>query len=307
METIQGNIQDIRPTRVREPKASPANVTHGCWVLFWANLGLAALKLTVGGMGYSCLLIVDGLHSGANAVMVVVMLLGWQLSHQVTVSDRHPYGLGKSQFVIALLVGFSLAGGAIIVALTSIRTLLVPVSLEPTGVVLAVALISIAANFLLVRYIKHTILQISSRHLSRMTRLQWLNILASAVVIQSVITGGIFGLHFFERVGSLVISLIVLGLSVRMIQFGLDGIMDRALHEEEVSEIKNLARSVEKVQEVKWVRTRHVGQKVCVDLCVGLDGDLAVGEVDGVSDRITQILTSNLEDILHVSVDYYPV
>jgi len=294
-----------------EPKGpvqqGEVNIKRVCWIVFWANIGLALLKITVGALGYSRLLIIDGLNSAANAVMITTILFGIQMSIPRTVTGKYPYGKGKAQYVVTLLIGFFLGVGAAVILAISVKTFFLPVSFESAGVGLATALVSVGGNLLLIRFLRHTDLHNNKEVVEKIAHLHALNIASSGAVIQGLLVGGIFGWFVPERMGSLTISLIVLFLSIRIIKSALDGIMDRSAGREIESRIAMLANSVDKVEDVGWVRTRNVGENLWIDLQVGVKGESSVRRVDQITEQIRERLYSEIERISHVTLYCYPV
>lgn len=289
-------------------RSNSVNINRVYWIAFWANLGLAVFKITIGALGYSRLLIIDGLNSSANAVVVTMVLFGIHMSRPHTVSEDYHYGTGKAQFLATLVVGFLLAVAASMLLVFSVKTFFLPASLEPVGVGLATALISIGGNLTLLRFLKHVDSSYENDEIKNIARLQSVNIAASTVLANSLILSGLLGWFVAERLGSLSISIIVVWLSIRIIKSSLDGIMDRSSGEKMESWIGAVAGSVDQVEEVKLVRTRRAGQNLCVDIQVGISGDCTIRQSDRIAAQIRKRLFSEINGIPHViAVDCYPV
>lgn len=288
--------------------ASDDSINRFYWIAFWANLGLAVFKITIGALGYSRLLIIDGLNSAANAVLITMILFGINMSHPQKVSIKYPYGTGKAQFFATIIVGFLLAVGASVILVFSIKAFFIPVSLEPVGIGLAAALISIGGNLILIFFLKQNGLMYENKEMQKIACLQSVNIASSTIVAHSLVLSGLFGWFIAERWGSLIISIIVAWLSILIIKHSLDGIMDRSGGKQIESRINALAGSVDKVEDVKWVRTRHSGQNLFIDLKIGLESDCTIRETDQVAAQIRKRLSLDLKGISHViTVDCYPV
>ena len=298
-------LDDLEPIGAVQP--GEVDIKRVCWIAFWANLGLALLKITVGALGYSRLLIIDGLNSAANAIMITNILFAIQMSIPQTVTGKYPYGKGKVQCIGALLIGFFLGVGAAVILAISVKTFFLAVSFESTGIGLAAALVSIGGNLMLIRFLRQTDLHYRKEVVEKIAHLHALNIASSGVVIQGLLVGGIFGWFIPERIGSLTISLIVLFLSIRIIKRALDGIMDRSSGREIESRITTLASSVDKVEDVRWVRTRDVGQNLWIDLQVGLKGNTSIRRADQISEQVQERLHLGVERITHVTLHCYPV
>ena len=155
-------FDDSRPAKPHE-----AGFARICWIVFWGNIGLALFKVTVGSFGNSPLLIIDGLNSAANAVVLTTIILSIQMSRKENINEKYPYGKGKVQYLVTLSVGVLLAIGASIIFALSMETLYASVSFEPTGTALAAALISVGGNLMLLRFLNQADLPNDKEELKR--------------------------------------------------------------------------------------------------------------------------------------------
>jgi len=283
------------------------NILRVYWIAFWVNLSLGCFKISVGALGYSRLLLIDGLNSSANAVAVTIILFGVCMSQPHAVSCRYPNGKGKAQYVITLIFGFLLAAGAGAMLGIAIKSFFYPISHEPVDVGISVALISIMANLLLLRYLKQTGSFYEKDDLKTIINLQSLNIGASIVVGNSLLLSGVLGWVVVEHIGSISISLIVLWLSLQIIKKSLDGVMDRSCGHLVESRLTALAYSVDDVKDVRFLRTRRAGQVMMIDLQLCLDGALTISQSDKIVAEVKKRLAADLKDLAFViTIDRRP-
>jgi cation diffusion facilitator family transporter len=271
-----------------------------CWVAFWANLGLSIFKISMGALGYSPLLLIDGLSSAAIAIMVATIVLGVEMGGEATVSARYSYGKGKAQFLVSLLLGTLVAVSAAVVLGLAVQSFFhVPAAVEPVALGLAVALVSIASGVAMLAFLRQAGARHRNTELPRIARLQSLSIAISFVVAQGLVFMAL-GWPIAQQMGSLSISFLVLWLSFRIIRSSVDGIIDTRSGHGPENAIRAVVASVPEVQEVQWVRTRRLGACISIDVGVGLDGHYRVSQSDQVSERIRYILFEKMEQPLHV-------
>lgn len=295
---------DESRTKIKPMKAS---INRIYWTAFWANLGLACFKISIGMLGYSRLIVIDGLNSASNAVVITIILLGIQMSQPHSVSQEYPNGKGKAQYIITLIVGFLIAGCAATVLGISIKSFFLPINMEQVDIGIAVALISITGNMLLLHYLKQSS-SFYEKEIQTIARLQNLNIVSSMILGNSLLLSGLFGWSLTEHIGSITISSIVLWLSVKIITSSLDGIMDRSCGETIQLRLTGIAASVESVMEVRFLRTRWAGQIMMVDLQICLKGDISIREADKIVIQVEKRLSADLKGVSHViTVDRRPV
>jgi len=283
-----------------------------CWKAFWVNIGLAffklligSLKATAGTMGYSQLLIIDGLCSAANSIIISMILFGIYMSRPMTINQHFPFGKGKAQYITSLLVGALLSVSAAFILAMAIKTFLIPMNLEPVGIGMSVSLISISANILLIQYVRQK--GVLQNNTDTIIKLQKLNIFSSLIVCNSLLLTGLLGWFFMERIGSLSISLLVVALSIRIIKQSLDGIMDRSGGKEFESLLTQSIYKVQGVLSVDYVRTRYAGHNLCIDARLIVDGNYTISQTDTIEQEIKKNLSKELSHINHVlTVECFP-
>jgi cation diffusion facilitator family transporter len=282
------------------------DVRNICWHAFWTNIGLAVFKILVGfleqnsgTMGFSQLLLIDGLTSAAVAMSISILLFGQYMSLPQNFDEEFPYGKGKAQYIGSLFVGAILSVSAAIILGLAFRTFFIPVNLEPVGLGLSTALISIAASVLLIQYIKHKD-KYDHLKINKIVSLQSISIGSSVIVCNSLILTGLLGWFFMERIGSLTISLLVVVLSFRIIRQSLDGIMDRSAGEKLESSLKDLIYEINGVEDVDSVRTRHAGHNICVDIQISVNGEYTIRQIDTIESNIQKQIYKKLSDVNQV-------
>lgn len=275
------------------------------WLSFWGNLSLAAFKMVIGLLGYSRLLIADSLQSSASAIMSAVVLAGIRLSKRPK-SSKYPYGYGKLELVISAIAGLIIAVGAIFLLMTSLSSMRANYIAQPRFVGLFTAVISIIANALMYRYITYHGKRLKNPALFLNARNNRVGIYSSIAVLDGIV-GAMLRIYLLERLGGVVVSVLVLVTSVRAISKAINGIMDKSSSASLVEIIRRIASSVEGVQGVSTVKSRRIGQKVWVDLEVQVEAGNTVADASKTAERISRLITEGIGYVQHVTVDLKPV
>lgn len=117
------------------------------WVILFANLAVAGMKIFVGTLINSGSVTADGFHSLTDGASNVVGLIGMWLASR-PIDDDHPYGHGKYE----TLAGMAIAGMLLIVSgkiiYSAITRLAHPVMPEITTASLIVLLVTLVVNIL---------------------------------------------------------------------------------------------------------------------------------------------------------------
>ena len=75
------------------------------WVSLISNIMLTVIKLIVGFLFHSQVLIADGVHNGADVIASAATLSSMRISSRPADED-HPYGHGRLEILTGLLIGF---------------------------------------------------------------------------------------------------------------------------------------------------------------------------------------------------------
>src|SRR5438874_506775 len=83
---------------------------------------LAAIKILAGMAGHSTAVVADGMESAGDVMASGFVLLGLTLAAKPPDAD-HPYGHGRFEILVGLLIGVVLVGGGALISYTSLRQL----------------------------------------------------------------------------------------------------------------------------------------------------------------------------------------
>ena len=89
------------------------------------NTVLAFIKIAVGILGNSYVLIADGIESTADIFSSVVVWGGLRVA-VIPPDENHPFGHGKAESVASVIVSVLLLGAALLIAVQSVREILTP-------------------------------------------------------------------------------------------------------------------------------------------------------------------------------------
>ncbi|HLT37601.1 MAG TPA: cation diffusion facilitator family transporter, partial [Enhygromyxa sp.] len=248
--------------------------THRLGVI--ANAGLAALKLTVGGLAGSRALIADGVHSLSDVVMNAGAWIGWRWATRPPDRDHH-YGHGNIEALTTLLVGLTIVAagaGLIWTALHGHST----VTADALGfAAVATELVSIAVKLGLARVTGRRGRELDSSILIAIARDNASDVLTSALIMLAIV-GAIVGLRWLEPTAAIAIGLLIGWQGLRSAYEGIGVLMDRAPDHELTAEVAQVASEVAGVVSVDEVRVHPLGTHLRVDMQISVDGRIAVVE-----------------------------
>lgn len=275
---------------------------HVIWISFWANLGLAILKISMGILGYSGLLFADGLHSSANAVMSIILLIGL-IGSERPKDTKHPYGHHNIQYILSCTVSLIILVAACYLLMLGIRSVRWISMTQPNIIVVLVVITSILGNELLFRYQTNASYEFDSVLLRSNALNNRINTFSSAVVLISLL-GAVIGFRQLEQLGIIIIAIIIIWTCIRLFQKAFEGLMSKALPTEITDKIKLIVESVKGVKTISNIRTMLAGEKIYVDLVVGLDGTITTADANVIAVMIREKLFQNLKKVEQVRVGF---
>jgi len=270
------------------------------------NLALCALKLAAGVVGHSSAVVADGVHSASDIATDIAVLIGAMVWSEPP-DQEHPYGHGRVETLVALGLALSLVGVASGLVYSALRSLESGASTQPGWVAFAAAVLSLVVKELLYRW---TIRKGTELKSPAMVANAWhhrSDALSSIPAAIAVATARFMPeWHFVDHIGSVVVSVFIIGAAWRIGSQALQHLIDRGAPANVVSDIGRLAREVRGVECVHAIRTRHLGRGWSVDLHVLVDGDLPVRVGHDIAEAVHDRIVDGSDDVVDVVVHTEP-
>ncbi len=271
------------------------------------NVGLALLKGIVGFLTGSQALLADAMHSGADIICAMFGILGGWMSGK-DVDKNHPYGYGKIEFVVGVLVGVVLLFAAGNILHSSIKMLFFSpnrVAHPPQPLAFWVALLSIYANLVVSRVTLCAAGRLNSPALKAISA-DNLSDAYSSIPVAIAVLGSQLGLPELDPLGALFVGLLIGRIAVGLVIENYKGIMDASAPKDQVSAIAETIRKMGGVEGISYLKTRLTGKSVWVDVQVIVDGDKSVNEADRICAEIKSALMRKMSTIGAVQVTLKP-
>lgn len=259
------------------------------WVSFWGNLGLAIYKLFVGMLGGSAALIADAMHSFADVVGSVGIVVATHVSAKEP-DEAYPYGRGKAEFLGAVFVYTVLlffAGGIVI---SSVSSMFRSDLAAPHYVTLLGAFVSVFHNVIMFRYLTC----VGRRNNSPAILADAFENRADAISSVACI-GGIFGamvIHpICDPIAALVVGLVIFWNCQDQLREAVRGLMDTALPEEDYEQATKVILEAEGVARVVFLKTRRTGARYWLDIGVEADEPTTIEAADAIVSHLQRELS----------------
>lgn len=241
------------------------------------NLLLTVIQVVVGTLAASQALVADGLHSLSDLVADGVVLFAAHHSKKAADADHH-YGHHRFETAASLVLGGLLLAVGVGLLWAAAGKLQHPDAIGRVHqAALWVALATLLAKELLFRYL----LAIAQRVRSRMLIANaWhaRSDAASSLVVAFGIGGNLLGVPLLDPVAALIVGFLVGRMGWAFAWEALHDLMDRAVSEEEISQIRDALLATPGVHGIHDLRTRRMGDLVSVDVHLEIDATLTVAQ-----------------------------
>ncbi len=270
------------------------------------NFVLAAVKGIAGVVGSSYALIADAIESASDILTSLVVLGGLTLAGKPA-DENHPYGHGKFEPLAAAIVGLTLVGAAIIIAVESLQE--IGTAHEPPKMfTLPVLVIVVLIKELLSRHVGRVGSELDSTAVQADAwhhRSDALTSAAAFVGISIALVGGP-GYESADDFAALIAAAIIAINAVFIMRRALAELMDTAPDPSIAARVREIAQGVQGVLGTHKCNVRKVGFDFYVDLDVLCDPNATIRHGHEVAHDVGEALHAALPFVSKVLVHIEP-
>lgn len=231
-------------------------------------------------------LLSDAVESTANLVAALSALFAlWYAARPV---DRsHPYGHGKIEYFASGVEGSLVLVAAVTIAWQAVKRLLDPQPLEAVGDGVVISLAASAINFAVARVLLRVARERGSLVLEADGRHLMTDVWTSLGVIVAIIVVGLTDQSWIDPAIALLVAVNIAWTGFDLLRKSFDGLMDRALPEEERREIRRaIEATLPPGATYHALRTRQSGGRRFADFHLLVPGEMSVREAHDVAERM---------------------
>ncbi len=270
-----------------------------------ANVVLAVLKLLAGFVGQSQALIADGIHSLSDLVSDAMVLYASKHGSR-DADEEHPYGHGRIETLMTVVLGVFLLAIAIGILADAVRRLFQPeLLLRPGVVVLAVAGLSVAVKEVLYHYTVRTARR-NRAEILRANAWHHRSDAVSSIIVIIGAAGSMAGLEYLDAIAAGGVAFMIAKIAWDLSWSSVRELIDTALEADKVEGIRRTILSVSGVQALHMLRTRRMAGDALVDVHIQVDPKVSVSEGHQISENVRSRLLRDIEEVSDVVVHIDP-
>jgi cation diffusion facilitator family transporter len=271
------------------------------------NACLALVKGVAGVVGNSYALVADAIESATDTFSSLIVVAGLTLAGKPADHD-HPYGHGKFEPLAALAVAIMLLGAAVIIAIASVREILVPHH-SPAPFTLLVLVGVIAVKESLFRFVLGVGVEVSSTAVKTDAwhhRSDAITSAAAFVGIAIAIVGGP-GYEAADDFAALLASFIIALNAALLMKPALFELTDQAPDPQIALSVRGVAESVPGVLGTHKCNVRKLGFDFFVDLDILCDPEATIRQGHNISHDVGEAVHRALPSVRKILVHVEPV
>ncbi|MFC5602308.1 cation diffusion facilitator family transporter [Sporosarcina koreensis] len=280
------------------------------WISLMSNIVLTVLKILVGVLFNSPVLLADGFHNAGDVVASAAALTSMRFS-QRPADDDHPYGHGKAEVIGSGLVAIILGIAAIYIGYEAVKTFFEEPA-KASVIALITAIISLIWKQALYMYTMRVGKKVNSKGLIATAYDHLADVYASLAAVVGIglaLIGDAYHiplLSYGDPFAGVIVSVLVLRLAYEIGKEAMDILMEKNVPEERLREFAALIRTVPEVKRIDRLRAREHGHYVLVDLRIGISGTLTIQEGHDISSKIRNLIISEHADVDEVLIHLNP-
>lgn len=273
------------------------------WIILFANIGVAILKIVIGSIIKSASMTADGFHSISDGTSNIVGLIGISIASKPK-DKEHPYGHKKFEVISGLFIGAMLLfiGGKII--FEGISKFQNPV--EPTITIgsLFVLILTLIVNIFVCTYEYRIGKKLNSYILVSDSLHTKSDIFVSIGVLLTLV-GVRLGLPaIIDPIASLVVAGFILHASYEIFKSTIDVLVDKAIVDEEA--IKHILKSFNEIKDVHNIRSRGSENDVHIDMHIMVEPNITVEKSHKLNHDIEESIRKNINKSAQVIIHIEP-
>lgn len=280
------------------------------WISLISNLLLTAVKLVVGFLFRSQVLIADGVHNAGDVIATATAYSSMKISNRPA-DKEHPYGHGKAEVLGSGMVAIILGLAAVFIGYHGFTALF-----EPPGEVHMIALVAALVSLVWKQFLYIYTIRVGKKTNSKGLIATAYDHLADVYASLAATVGiglGLIGeflqipiLSYGDPIAGIIVSILVLKLAYEMAREAIDILMEKNVSPEKMALYTAEILSVDNVKRIDRIRAREHGQYTLIDVRVGVPAELTIQQGHDICRQIKANIMEKHEDVLEVLVHLNP-
>lgn len=272
----------------------------GAWISITAYVCLSMLKLFVGNISHSEVLIADGFNNSTDIILSFAVLIGLRISRKPP-DDDHKYGHSRAENIAALFAAFIMFAVGMQILVQSVKKSFTGVE-APDLIAAWIALFGAIVMFAVYLYN----LKLAKKTNSQAIMAAAMDNRSDALVSVGAfigIMGAQFGIPLLDPFSAIVVGFIICKSAWDIFRNATHALTD-GFDEKKLNEFKTTIETIPGVESIKDIRARLHGNVILVDVTIEVNRYLNIVESHDISVSIEkQMLKKHKIPYIHVHIE----
>ena len=268
------------------------------------NILLTIFNFVVGILSGSTALVAEAAHTLSDVITSIITAIGFRIGLKPPDSE-HPYGHGRAEPLVGLVIVVFLVFIAYEIISEAYSKLLLMGSLAPPDWTAALmAIIGIAVNITMTRYMMNVGKKINSPAIIADAQHQNVDVFSCAAIVVGV-AGSNLGLVILDPLVAVLIAVLVLKTAYTVGKENIDNLMGKIPSKDLIVDITRACNSVEGVRGIHNVKVNYMGPNASVDMHIYVDPDISLREGHKLAHMVENCVIDRVDvvSIVYVHVD----
>ncbi len=274
------------------------------------NLTLSLCKILFGIIFISPALFSDGIHSLSDTLTDIFVMIGIRISKKPA-DDDHPFGHGKSEYIITLFLGLFIGIVAFTLGLSLYETWDNEL-IKPSMIVILFSLFSVISKLILSNYLYRkgkelkSVAILASGKESRADSISSMFVLLGVSLTYIGMINDIEYLKYGEKVATIIVIIFIAKVAIGILTMSISSLIGKECDDESAYDIKRIAKMVDGVVRIDKLNTMMHGYYIEVLITVVVEGDITVKAGHDIATEVHNALAKD-DRICFVSVHVEPM
>lgn len=270
------------------------------------NTILALLKGTAGVIGHSYALIADAIESTTDIISSIIVMFGVQYALKKP-NKLHPYGYGKIEPILTIMVGALLFTSGCIIAYHSIDNIYIPHKVPSAWTLYVVGPIIIWKEISF-----QWVMQKAKKTNSSSLKADAWHHRADAITSLSAFIGISISLFFGDKYANaddyaaLFAAIFIFYNSYKLVRPAFDEILDKQIYNNITDEVTQIASTLPEIDSIEKCYVRKAGMFYFIDLHARIQKDITVEEGHIRAHHLKKVIEQKIPSVLEVMIHIEP-
>jgi len=269
------------------------------------NILLTIFNFVVGILSGSTALVAEAAHTLSDVITSMITAVGFRIGLKPPDSE-HPYGHGRAEPLVGLVIVVFLLFIAYEIISEAYSKLLLMGSLAPPDWTAALmAIIGIAVNITMTRYMMNVGKKINSPAIIADAQHQKVDVFSCAAIVVGV-AGSNMGLLILDPLVAVLIAVLVLKIAFDVGKENINNLMGKVPSTDLIVEITKAGTSVKGVKGMHDIKVNYMGPNASVDLHITVDPELSLRNAHKIAHQVEKSVIDRVDIVSIVYVHVCP-